>query len=241
MKRLIEQAVSLPAEVENLIHQVAETKQRMHDLLQDRAKLEAQVAGEVANETNGDGKKKYPNEEARKAEIARRLQGNEIYRANEEAIRKAREAVVDLEARLDRSRYEHRTATALLNLLAAAIQAGRQDVEETVITRPAVDPEEQKAEARKKFTEAVKGIANGDGTGANGNGSGLKEAKVTVLEARPGKSEGTIRAYCQMEGGEKVAVYGKNGTGKKLAAAIGEVVAVKFREMDHGWFAVAVN
>ncbi|MEW6573494.1 MAG: hypothetical protein AB1374_07665 [Bacillota bacterium] len=232
LRTLIEQAQRLPGEVEALIRQAAETKQRLHDLLQDRAKLEAQVAGEVANESNGDGKKKYPNEEARKAEIARRLQANEIYQANDEVIRKAREAVVDLEARLDRSRYEHRTATALLNLLAAAIQTGRQDVEEAVLTRQAVEPEEQKAGARKKFTEAVKEVANGNG---------LKEAKVKVLEAKPGKSEGTIRAYCEMEGGEKVAVYGKNGTGKKLAGAIGELVAVKFKEMDHGWFAVAVN
>jgi protein tyrosine phosphatase (PTP) superfamily phosphohydrolase (DUF442 family) len=239
LRTLIEQAQRLPGEVETLIRQAAETKQRLHDLLQDRAKLEAQVAGEVANETNGDGKKKYPNEEARKAEIARRLQASEIYQVNEEAIRKAREAVVDLEARLDRNRYEHRAATALLNLLAAAIQAGRQDVEEAVLTKPGVNPEEQKAEARKKFTKTVKEVANGNSTGVNGNG--LKEAKVTVLEARPGKTEGTIRAYCQTEGGEKVAVYGKNGTGKKLATAIGEAVVLKFKEIDHGWFAMAVN
>lgn len=95
LRTLIEQAQRLPGEVETLIRQAAETKQRLHDLLQDRAKLEAQVAGEVANETNGDGKKKYPNEEARKAEIARRLQASEIYQVNEEAIRKARESVVD--------------------------------------------------------------------------------------------------------------------------------------------------
>lgn len=120
-------------------------------------------------------------------------------------------------------------------------------MEEAVITRPAANPEDQKAEAREKFTAALREI-NGNGErqpGGNGNGSasnnGFKEAKVTVLEARPGKSEGTIRAYCQTEGGEKVAVYAKNGTGKKLAGAIGEAVAVKYKEMDHGWFAVAVN
>jgi DNA repair exonuclease SbcCD ATPase subunit len=239
LRTLIEQAQRLPGEVETLIHQAAETKQGLHDLLQDRAKLEAQVAGEVANESNGDGKKKYPNEEARKAEIARRLQANEIYQANEEAIRKAREAVVDLEARLDRNRYEHRTATALLNLLAAAIQAGRQDVEGAILKD---SQEVQRAEAKKKFTQALKEITEEKPASGNiTNGNGLKEAKVTVLEAKPGKNQGTIRAYCQTEGGEKVAVYAKNGTGKKLAAAVGEKVAVKFKEIDHGWFAVAVN
>jgi hypothetical protein len=251
LRTLIEQAHSLPGTIDSMIREVAETKQRMHDLLQDKAKIEAQVAGEVANEPNGDGKKKYPNEEARKAEIARRLTDNELYQETDAAIRKTRDQVIDLEAKLDRSRYEHRSTTALLNLLAAAIQNGRQDVEAAVLTR-IKDPEEQKTDAQEKFTGALKvlngsedkskgqnAVPQGNGNGSNGNG--YKEAKVTVLEARPGKSAGTIRAYCQTEGGEKVAVYGKNGAGKKLAGAIGELVDVKYKEMDHGWFAVAVN
>ncbi|RPF47106.1 hypothetical protein EDD75_1379 [Thermodesulfitimonas autotrophica] len=240
LKNLIEQARVLPGEVERLTLKLYETKQRLHTLLEDKAKLEAQVAGEVAGETDGNGKKRYPNEEARKAEIAKRLAANEIYQANEEAVKQAREEAVALEAKLDRARYQHRTATTLLNLLASAIQAGRKDIEEAILS----STEAAKREAAKKFVEGVKEIAKGNGSSngnGNGNGNSLKEAKVTVLEARPGKSEGTIRAYCQTEEGEKVAVYAKNSTGKKLAAAIGEAVALKFKEMDHGWFAVSIN
>lgn len=68
-----------------------------------------------------------------------------------------------------------------------------------------------------------------------------REARVTVLEARPGKSENVIRAYCETGDGERVAVYGKNGTGRKLAALVGQEITVRFKEGNYGWFAVAVK
>ena len=44
-------------------------------------RIEAHVAGQVAEETNGDGKKRYPNEESRRAETFKRLAFHEDYLA----------------------------------------------------------------------------------------------------------------------------------------------------------------
>ncbi len=68
----------------------------------------------------------------------------------------------------------------------------------------------------------------------------LLTIKAKVLEARPSRSEGTIRAYVQTETGKEV-IYAKNGLGKRLAASIGEKVTVKAKQLDKGWYAVAVN
>ncbi|MGI6284851.1 hypothetical protein SEF58_03415 [Neomoorella humiferrea] len=63
---------------------------------------------------------------------------------------------------------------------------------------------------------------------------------MTVLEARPGSSPGTVRAWC--EGAEgKVVVYGKNGAGEALAGAVGKKVQVRYRHGNKGLIAVEVR
>lgn len=115
--KLINMALTLPAEIEKTVLKLATEKQSLHDVLAVKQKLEAEIAGEVASETTSDGKKKYPNEEARKAEIARRLLEHDGYRATDEYLRAVREEVTRLEAHLERLRLEHKTAVALLSAL----------------------------------------------------------------------------------------------------------------------------
>jgi hypothetical protein len=90
-------------------------------------RIEAHVAGQVAEETNGDGKKRYPNEESRRAETFKRLAFHEDYLAT------VRAELMELESRLELARYEFLSATCLLTLLASTIQANRPDVEQAVL------------------------------------------------------------------------------------------------------------
>lgn len=236
---LIKQAQSLPKEIETLLVEVAKAKQDLHDLLQFRSEYEAKVAGEVAEETNGDGKKRFPNEQARKAEIFRRLSESEEWSKLELAVREARNKTVELEARLERAKYEHRTTTTLLNLLAGAVQAGDQEIVKQVL---AGAEEARREQCMENFIKACNGELPKQGKQENnGNGDGLKKAEIKVLEVRPGKSEGTIRAWCQTNEGEKVAVYAKNSVAKKLAGAVGGLVSVSYKELDAGWYAVKVG
>ncbi|NSW84515.1 MAG: hypothetical protein HPY90_14990 [Syntrophothermus sp.] len=244
LANLVAQAKVLPGEIERLTLELASKKQALHELLALRSQREAEIAGEVANETNGDGKKRFPNEEARKAEIARRLAQDAWWQDSEKYLKEMRSELVELEARLERSRYEHRTATTLLNLLAAGIQAGNQAVIEAVLQEQERPQEDRKEQALANFINGLKGEIPQEQPPQEQekqNGNGLKEAKVRVLEARPGKSEGTIRAWCETGDGEKVAVFGKNGAGKKLAGSVGEVINVRYKEGDYGWFAVKVG
>lgn len=117
IEKLVNMALILPAEIEKTVLKLATEKQSLHDVLAVKQKLEAEIAGEVASETTPDGKKKYPNEEARKAEIARRLAEDDGYRATDDYLRAVREEVTRLEAHLERLRLEHKTAVALLSAL----------------------------------------------------------------------------------------------------------------------------
>jgi|GEM_PF-4454929 len=164
----------------------------------------------------------FRNEESRKAEIARRLKADNRYQAIEKELTRVRGESVELEAKLELARYEHRSAVCLLNLLASAIQGGRQDVEQAILGQ----------------------TANTNGHKANGKkDNGLVEMAVEVLGAMPGKNQGTIKAVCRTTEGEEITVYAKDEVGRKLAKSIGEVVNLKARKMEDSgnWFAVVVK
>lgn len=157
----------------------------------------------------------------------------------QEKLNKARAAFAQAEAKLNEAKAEHAGLVALTGLLASAAQAGQDTaaLEQALAEKLGVeysreDQGQESAQAQASGSDQSKSRANGDGTQ-----SGI----FTVLEARPGKSEGTIRAYCQAEDGQKVAVYGKNGNGQALAGNIGKQVNIRFRHLDKGLFAVSVQ
>jgi DNA repair exonuclease SbcCD ATPase subunit len=234
VQELIQKAQTLPEEVERLILELHETKQRLHTLLEDRQRLEAAIAGEVAGEVDGNGKKKYPNEEARKAEIAKRLEASEIWQVNEEAIREAREQVVNLEAQLDRARYEHRTATTLLNLFAAAIQSNRQDVAELITGNNNNRRGERQPKQAKPSPEAA----------SNGSTNGSKDAKETlmvVLEVDRTQN-GNLKATClDVEANKEVVVYAKGEAAKRLEGSLHHRAKVTYKQLDRGLYALKVS
>jgi chromosome segregation ATPase len=233
LKKLVEKTRTLPEQVADLTVQLAAKRQALHDLLNGQKEIETLIGGQVAAENGEDGRKRFPNEESRKAEVARRLKADTRYQAIEQELTKVRGELVDLEARLEQARYEFRAANTLLTLLASALQANRPDVEQAVLAHgaEAEAPEEPKAEAEPQAQEPkpeAQGQAKADG---------LETGTFTVLEVRAGKSEGTVRAYCEGDTG-KVAVYAKNGAAKVLSGAAGRKVEVRFRRLDKGLFAV---
>lgn len=65
------------------------------------------------------------------------------------------------------------------------------------------------------------------------NSSGLEVSIFEVLEVRPTKKEGTVRAFCKGPEGN-VAVYAKKGAAADtLADAIGAKVETLYRKMDN--------
>jgi len=234
IRSLIEKAVSLPEKIENLVGEIAETKQSVHELTERKRLMEAEVAGEVASENGDDGRRRYPNEEARKAEIVRRLTENQEYQNICNEINQKRERLASLEAELEKNRYEHRTATTLLNLYASALTAGRPDIEQMIST-PNLQEETPQEPAQEQPAQETTQNAEQD------QGSELLEALITVLEARR-TERGTIRAWCQTENGDRVVVFAKNSNGEKLERAAGSqrTLRIKYRVLDAGWYAVRV-
>lgn len=261
MEILIRRAIELPGEIERLISAQAEKKDRIYDLIQQKRGIEDEIAGAVASD-----RQHFPNEESRRAEIARRLRDNEAYQNLEEQIKLARRELAQLEATAGRVQGELGAANALLNLLAASLHSGRNDVEQLITNilnntltppqttqvqaqpeRPAPAAESNtNAPRRTSQTRSTRGrSAAGAQSGGNapGNDGNLLEAHVNVLEASVNE-RGTTRAWCEVVGGQqRVAVYGKNGNGEKLrsAAGTGRTLKIKYRELDTGWFAVAVT
>ncbi len=228
LKELVEKARTLPEQVAELTAQLAAKRQALHDLLAGQKEIEAQVAGEVAGENGTDGRKKYPNEEARKGEVARRLKADTRYQTIERELTRVRGELVELETNLERARYEFRAANTLLTLLASAIQVNRPDVEQAILGSAQAAPQ-------PNGTHKANGKEKKD--------NGLVEMAVEVLGAMPGKSPETVKALCRAANGEEVTVFAKNGEGRKLAKAIGEVVTVRARELEDSgnWFAVKVG
>lgn len=246
VRELVERARRLLAEIGEMVLVLVDKKQALHDLVQVKAQISAGLAGEVAGEVDETGRKRYPNEESRKAEIARRLQKNREYDEAERLLRATRQECVELEAKLDRARYEHRTATSLLYLLASGVQDGSQAVVDAVLGTGVSAATRDAAAKEKNVQNFVNCLQTGevpnDGDPQKGSRQAkgdYREARVTVLEARPGENENVIRAYC--EPGTVNAVYGKNGTGRKQAALVDQEVTVRFKEGDCGWFAVTVK
>ncbi len=241
LKELVAEARRLPAEVEKATVEAQQLKQDLYELAEMQKRLEAEIASEVANEKNGDGRPKFPNDAARQGEISRRILASEKWRELKRDVEEARKAWWEAEAKLERMKLEHRTAIALLDVVAGAIRAGKSPEEAESLLAVVAEASASKPSGANggKPTASTNDTTPG-GNGNRDDGNGLRQAVVRVLEARPGKSEGTVRAWCETEDGDKVAVFGKNGTAKKLAAAVGSRVKVEFKELDAGWFAVKV-
>lgn len=238
--RRLGQAPSLAAE---LTRRRAETSDLLHRVLDRVKEIEVRVGGEVASVKNGDGKPLFANEAARNAEAARRLASDRAYQeARAEADRLRRE-LAELDARIEETGRRHRSDANLVYLVASLVSADMREVAEATLAAYAEGCAAQAAEAMPQDAPGAPPAQAQESARAQepapAKGEDLAEGTFRVLEVRPGKSEGTVRAW--VEGSEgKVALFAKNSVAKALAGAIGKEVRVKYRKLDKGLFATKV-
>jgi len=208
----------------------AEASDALHRALEEARRIEVKVAGEVAGEVEL-GRPKYGNEAARNAEIQRRLAGDQAYQRIQGEVTRLREELRVIDADLELTKARFRSDNNVLFLAACLAQANRLEDAEAVLAAygaPGTPKGAQEPQSAAR-TEAAPPQADGLETGV-----------FAVLEART-TGTGAVRAYCQGADGAKVAVYGKNGTGKALSGAVGKRVQVRFRRGDKGLIAVDVR
>ena len=224
LQNLIARAQSKPVELEEVLTKLEEAKQKLVQLAEAKQVREAQITQEVARD------KQYGNDMLRKAEIARRLKETEAVRELDKEIAGTKTEIASLEITAERIEWELRNAQALLQLAAAAVQAGNQEVLQMLTAKQEEKPQEEAKQEAKQEEKQEK--ANGP-----------VEMAVKVLGAMPAKKEGVVKALVEDKQGNRFELYanGKGGAAQKIAKAINEVVTVKAKKLDSGnWFCVAV-
>lgn len=230
----------VPVQAGELVRRRAEISDALHRALDALKQREVEVAGAVASERNGDGKPAYPNEQARAAEIAKRLAADTGYTFAKAEADLLRQELRELDARIEETGRRHRSDSNMAYLVASLLNAGLTADAEAVLTayaEGACTPTQVPAPTQEAQPAAPQAPA---GSGKSKE-DGLETGTFEVLEVRPGSKEGTIRAYCESETTGKIAVYAKNGEGRTLASAIGRKVELKYRRVDRGLFAVSVR
>ncbi len=227
----------MPDRAAELVLRRGELSDRLHRVLDDLKAREAEVAGVVAAETDGNGGKKYPNEAARNAEIRRRLQADPAYLAATTEADRLRQELRAVDAEAEQVGRRHRSDCQVAYLVTSLLGAGLRAEAEAVLAAYGAEPEAQREPQAQAEPEPPKAEAEPKTEPQAPKADGLETGTFTVLEVRAGKSEGTVRAYCEGPDG-KTAVYAKNGAAKVLSGAVGRKVEVRFRRLDKGLFAV---
>lgn len=194
----------------------AEISDRLHRVLDGLKQREAEVAGQVASEKNGDGKPKFPNEQARQAEAQRRLAADQDYQNLRQEADRLRQELRQLDAEIERVSRRHRSDAGIAYLAASLLAAGMREEFEAVLRAYGTPTPEAGAEKT----------------------DGLEEGVFRVLETKTSE-KGVLRAWCEGPEG-KVAVYAKGETAKALEESRGKEVKVRFRRLDKGLYAVGL-
>ncbi|WP_027719031.1 hypothetical protein [Desulfovirgula thermocuniculi] len=218
LQNLIAQIREKPAELEEVLARLDEARQKLVQLNEAKQIWEVQVALEVAKD------KQYSNDTLRKAEMARRLKETPEVQEIDKAVAATKAEVASLEVKAERIKWELRSAQALLQLAAAAVQAGNQEVLAVLVGQQEAKQEAPQEEKQEKANGPV-------------------EMVVKVLGAMPAKKDGVVKALVEDKQGNRFEVYanGKGNAAKKICQSINGVVTLKLKRLDSGnWFAVAV-
>lgn len=221
-----------PDRAAELVLKRAEVSDALHRVLDSIKQKEAEVAGEVAAERNGDGKPKFPNEASRNAETARRLQADASYREAKAEADRLRAELREIDAEIERAGRRHWSDANLAYLAANLLAAGMREEFEAVLKAYAGAPAGAEAEAEAKAEAKAEARVEA-------GGNGLETGTFRVLEARANE-KGVVRAWCEGPEG-RVAVFAKDGAAKALSGAVGKRVTVRFRRLDKGLFAVSAE
>jgi hypothetical protein len=210
----------------------AGTSDSLHRNLDTMRGKEILISGEVAAERNRDGRAVFPNEAARQAEVARRLQADVEYQNVKADVDRLRQELRELDAQIEENGRRHRSDSNIVNLVASLLSAGMKDDAAVILA----------AYGGTAFTVAPVQQVSGNIQAPQDTGDGLETGTFRVLEVRQGRKPETIRAYVEeCQDGTRVALYAKNGAGRTLAGAIGKIIRADYRRLDKGLYAVSVQ
>lgn len=162
-----------------------------------------------------------------------------------ERLNQARVAYAAAEARMEAVKARHAALVAVLGLLAAHIQAGKDTAELEaavsaalgLVPAPATAAPAPAPAAPAPASAPAPAVAEKPEAGEETASSGT----FKVLEVRSTKT-GATRAWCEaVDSGQKTVIYGKNGAGKALTSAVGKIVEVRYIEGDAGLIALSVR
>jgi hypothetical protein len=235
LKVIINRLASDPENIASLIKSRAIASDELHLQLDNIQVREVKIAGDVASRRKSDGNPVFPNRELRDAEALRLLTADADYFAAKNLADKARNQMRELDAAIESATRRNNSDVQIVGLVTALLNAGKHQEASEVAGSYCCQPAAAQYEPNQQQVKAEASAADLGTTGISA------VALVDVLEARPSKTTpGTIRAYCQAEDGNKVAVYAKNGNGQALLSAVGKKVHIEYQKVDRGWFAYKV-
>ncbi|MEW6727552.1 MAG: hypothetical protein AB1327_11455 [Bacillota bacterium] len=229
VSEIVKRMSTTPQKAEALVRERGEAADALHKALDEAKGIELAIGGAVANERGSDGKPVYSNSAQRAAEEQRRILSNQKWRQLQGDIECYRGLLREADAALENLRLRAKADEQVVALATALINAGRTEDAEGVLAAYSGVTASDEAEAPTTVAAAPAGTA--------ANPGGVETLRATVLEVRAGKSAGTIRAFCELADGGKIAIFGKNGVGQTLAGAVGREVEVKGRHGDKGFIA----
>jgi len=219
---IIQRLGETPATLERMVRARGEKCDALHDYIDRQKAIEIIVAGKVASERDAAGKPRFSNEALRRAEEARRLSVSAEYQAVLREVAEARRQLRELDALIEGVQRRHRSDTVLIGLITALLSAGRREdaevvlqayagqAEATLATEPEATPEPA-APAAPVATPAAPAPEPADPAPVTETQAATdKDDTITavVLEVRPGKTAGTVRAWAQLSNDERrVAVW----------------------------------
>jgi len=231
--KIVKRLGEAPALSGSLIEKRAEIADSLHKNLDSLKEKEIDAAGAVATERSKDGRPVFPNEAVRGAEILRRLKADSEYQNIREEADRLRLQLRKHDARIEETRQRHQSDSNVADMVSSMLRVGLKDEAAAVLAAYSDPQESASKESNSEKTSEDKDIPekmDGD----------LETGVFHVLETRPGRREGTIRAYVEAQDGTRTALYAKNGAGQTLAAAIGKEVEAQYRRLDKGLYAVRV-
>ncbi len=224
-----------PVIIAELVNKRSLTSDQLHNNLDTMKKREIRIAGAVAERRKQDGNLVFPNQDLRAAETLRLLAADSDYQIAMTLVDEIRQRLRELDAEIEMTGRRNNADQNIIAMVTAFISSGMQQEAHGILA--VYMPEKSSSQ------EAVN-VVVGEQSGSSENrvlAEVPNRGVFLVLEARPGKSPETIRAYCEGPDGKKVAVYAKNGNGQMLLRCLGKRVKIECTPGDKGLIAYKVE
>ncbi len=237
---IIERLLTGPDRIAALISERADVSNAINSFLDIIQEREVSISGIVADRRKQDGSSVFPLAALRQAEICRMLKTDTSYQQAKNGASEAQCRLQQLDAALEKATRQNDSDNNMVALVTALISSGRGNVAEDTLKAYCQCPVGNAENAATPIVVESSNANQPSVVGSEQNPQG-GTAIVKVLEARTSNASGTIRAFCEMPDGSKVAIYAKNGYGQLLQKSQGNSVKVEYNVVKKGWFAYKVE